>query len=377
MPEHMSSMLEPSGLINMPLDEIHTRVAALKDTSEFSEARTLLTQAIDKYPGDLWLTQQLAVCTYKDKNLNPAAQQEKALKILETLDLRNDQNIDSETLSLAGAIYKRKWEQKRQEKHLFDALAFYRAAYERNPSEDKGYGGVNAAYLLDLLASRAHTASIRTKTPPKDANEFSREATQLRESLVRHVPTLWERTKDSGPSPEQDYCHLMTMAEIHFGLEQWEEAQSYLHKVLDLWNTQKKAQIESTQDWQRETSFSQLANIAKLRHYPLPQKHTDISTWHKSWQTLTMIAGEAKVIALSRDRGKVGLGLSGGGFRASLYHLGVMARLAEAGILGSVEVLSTVSGGSIVGAHYYLELKRRLELNTVDHLNELTPRDYC
>ncbi len=374
MPEHMSSILEPSGLINMSLDEIQTRVAALKETSEFSEARALLTQAIEKYPGDLWLTQQLAVCTSKDKNLNPAAQQEKALKILETLGLRNNQNIDSETLSLAGAIYKRKWEQKKQEKHLYDALAFYRAAYERHPSQDKGYGGIKAAYLLDILASRAHTASIRTKTPP---NEFSREATQLRESLVRHVPTLWERTKDSGPSPDQDYGHLMTMAEIHFGLEQWEEAQSYLHKVLDLWNTQKKAQIETTQDWQKEASFSQLANIARLRHYPLPQKHTDISTWHESWQTLAMIAGEAKVFALSRDRGKVGLALSGGGFRASLYHLGVMARLAEAGVLGSVEVLSTVSGGSIVGAQYYLELKRRLELHATHHLNELTSKDYC
>ena len=29
----------------------------------------------------------------------------------------------------------------------------------------------------------------------------------------------------------------------------------------------------------------------------------------------------------------VGLGMSGGGFRASLYHLGTLAALAEAGVL--------------------------------------------
>lgn len=375
MPEHMSPILEPSGLINMAPNEIHAQVKALKGDSKFSEARVFLRNALEKFPGDIWLTQQLALCTYKDKNLNPTAQQDKALKILETLDLRNDQNIDSETLALAGAIFKRKWEQKRQEKHLYDALAFYRAAYERNPSQDKGYGGINAAFLLDILASRAHAVSFRTRTPPKDADEFTREATQLRENLVRHVPTLWERTADSGPSPDQDYWHLMTMAELHFGLEQWSETKAYFRKILELWNVQEDP--DTTQDWQKETSIRQLANIAKLRKYPLPQKHADLATWHEAWQTLATIAGEEKVFALSRDHGKVGLALSGGGIRASLYHLGVMARLAEAGILGSVEILSTVSGGSIVGAHYYLELKRRLELNTADELNELTTKDYC
>jgi NTE family protein len=58
---------------------------------------------------------------------------------------------------------------------------------------------------------------------------------------------------------------------------------------------------------------------------------------------------------------KVGLALSGGGFRAAFFHVGVLARLAELGILPQVEVLSTVSGGSIVGALYYLHVKRLLD----------------
>src|ERR1700756_3134299 len=51
---------------------------------------------------------------------------------------------------------------------------------------------------------------------------------------------------------------------------------------------------------------------------------------------------------------------SGGGFRASLFHIGVLARLAELDVLRHVEVLSCVSGGSIIGAHYYLEVRRLL-----------------
>ena len=58
---------------------------------------------------------------------------------------------------------------------------------------------------------------------------------------------------------------------------------------------------------------------------------------------------------------RLGLALSGGGFRASFYHIGVLARMAELGILKHVESISTVSGGSIVGAAYYLLLKELLE----------------
>lgn len=57
----------------------------------------------------------------------------------------------------------------------------------------------------------------------------------------------------------------------------------------------------------------------------------------------------------------LGLCLSGGGFRASLFHIGVLAALAEREMLHKVEVLSTVSGGSIIGAYYYLKVKRLLE----------------
>ncbi|BCX89991.1 NTE family protein (plasmid) [Methylomarinovum tepidoasis] len=60
---------------------------------------------------------------------------------------------------------------------------------------------------------------------------------------------------------------------------------------------------------------------------------------------------------------KCGLALSGGGFRAALFHLGVLAALAERGLLSRIEVISTVSGGSIIGACYYLKLKQLLEGN--------------
>jgi NTE family protein len=47
----------------------------------------------------------------------------------------------------------------------------------------------------------------------------------------------------------------------------------------------------------------------------------------------------------------VALCLSGGGFRAALFHLGAVRRLYELGILQRVKTIASVSGGSLLAAH--------------------------
>ncbi len=44
----------------------------------------------------------------------------------------------------------------------------------------------------------------------------------------------------------------------------------------------------------------------------------------------------------------MGLCLSGGGYRAALFHLGALRRLDELGVLGQVRTISAVSGGAII-----------------------------
>ncbi len=55
---------------------------------------------------------------------------------------------------------------------------------------------------------------------------------------------------------------------------------------------------------------------------------------------------------------KLGLALSGGGFRASLYHLGLLRFLRDAGVLAQVTHITSVSGGSIMAAHLVLNWGR-------------------
>lgn len=52
---------------------------------------------------------------------------------------------------------------------------------------------------------------------------------------------------------------------------------------------------------------------------------------------------------------RLGLSLSGGGYRATAFHLGTLNKLHEMNILQQVDVISTISGGSITGAYYCLE----------------------
>lgn len=49
---------------------------------------------------------------------------------------------------------------------------------------------------------------------------------------------------------------------------------------------------------------------------------------------------------------RIALSLSGGGYRAAAFHLGVLSFLHEANIITNVRALSTASGGTIVGAFY-------------------------
>src|SRR5215813_3421832 len=70
----------------------------------------------------------------------------------------------------------------------------------------------------------------------------------------------------------------------------------------------------------------------------------------------------AKVVqdaaAFQWDGGKLepgtGIALSGGGFKAMLFHAGALARMNELGLLSKAQRISSVSGGSIMNGHLAL-----------------------
>ncbi len=64
---------------------------------------------------------------------------------------------------------------------------------------------------------------------------------------------------------------------------------------------------------------------------------------------------------ITDESGTIGLALSGSGLRASLFHVGLLAHLAELDLLRRVDMISVTGGGALVGALYYLHLKHLLD----------------
>ena len=327
------------------------------------------------WPRHVLMTQQLAIATYKDPDLPTDERLTRALAIIKTLHDGTGQSPGQcqETYGVTGAIYKRLWEYDGQKQNLERALDFYlkgyavglpedaatddvlaylikhRKAARISTKDDNGYTGINAAFVLDRLAHLEKAGGVGTRA--KSAKRYLKSANLIRREIKR---TLGRFERDDPTYNQDQWWFHATVAEAMFGLRDYDGAVRRLRcgRVLVKRLTGRRVPY-----WEFESTARQLATLAYLRSDV--QSAVELQG-QPAWNALVrFLKSDAPV--RSAFMGKVGLGLSGGGFRASFYHIGVLARLAEVGLLPHIEVLSCVSGGSIVGAHYYLMLRKLLE----------------
>jgi len=268
------------------------------------------------------LCQQHAFLTSKDPELSPATRHDMALDVLHRgfKELEDEGFVDPETLGIAGGIHKRRWRELGQLEDLRHSGVYYQRA-ARGPLGQEGYSQINAAFVQDLLAAAGD-----------DPENRRRRARELRERIVGDL------------EPTSGWWNAASRAEAHLGLGNLKEATAAIKTA------------KGIAPWKLQTTARQLAELAHLHSRGEGSPLDDAQT-EEFFRTLLGDSAEAMRSAFV---GKVGLALSGGGFRASFYHLGVLARLAELGALRHIEVLSCVSGGSIVGAYYWLGLRKRL-----------------
>ena len=336
------------------LDEIQELAERLKEQRYFTYARQLFalagrlseTKRLTESQR-LKLIQRQVLCTYRDPDLPAESRFDDALALLGSADLHAPYP-SFETLGLAGAIHKYKWKLTGLRRDLERSVGFYGEGARRDVTDDLGYTGVNAAFMLDLLSQQ------ECGTAPNDASRHADEARAIRERIVSQLPPFAEKRANSWVKTH--WWFLATLAEACFGLLRFNEARFWLREGLAL----------NPPDWELESTTRQLVTLAIA-------KRMDLSEGAEAQRTLGVILGDATYAIRSATIGKVGLALSGGGFRASLFHIGVLARMAELDMLRYVEVLSCVSGGSIVGAHYYLEVRRLLQKKSD---SEITRDDY-
>lgn len=352
----------------------------LKDYNSFHYARRLFQLAAALVPDRErdYVRQQHALCTYKDPDLPLIQRLNKAVHILYGSDPKMheadpgdiykellSQSEDPETLGLAGAIYKNKWEAEKRKSDIERSLDFYRKGHEVDmnlanckemtkagidkpegdldvkaavaPGHKYGYPGINAAFVLDVLEAREQSGQRRE------------EARNIRTQLTDYLSALLRSPQEDLVKDESfdRWWVSVTLVEGYFGLQEYDKAEKLL-----------KAIPRPAELWKIESFVRQLVLLVHNQGIDINKKD---SAGQMVREILEKFLGAHASLLDNILRGKIGLALSGGGFRASLYHIGVLAKLAELDLLRHVEVISSVSGGSIISAHYYLEVRNMLQ----------------
>jgi hypothetical protein len=192
----------------------------LKRAKQFGYARRILARArLDPSINDdsrlrRTIYQQLALCTYKDPDLPADARLDRALEILRELE-NLAETVDQETLGIAGAIYKRKWEIDNQTQQLERSLSYYLRGYEQGPAKDQGYTGINAAFVLNLIADQEEDEARKAQVVSDVATQRRAKAREIRREIVKQVVPLLD-------NPATDWLQgkwwfYSTVAEAYFG----------------------------------------------------------------------------------------------------------------------------------------------------------------
>jgi len=277
-----------------------------------------------------------AQCYYQDLKLPTKIRFSKALDILKLKC--NEKN--NETLRLKGAIYKRKYQHSKDVRDLYDAINCYENA-AKDTMEDMGYAAGNVVYLYGLLVKE-----LNNRLPDDIKEQYLKQSEEI---ANKALDALKNKAKESDLAS----WHCASKSALHLSLREFTEAKEALQAYKD--------KSRTTIDRDQAITLKQTIELFDV----LPNEQND-----EVLEDILSIYGNARGMIGSVRKGKIGLALSGGGFRASLFHIGTLLRLAELDILRNVQVISTVSGGSIIGMYYYLEVKKLLESKNNDGISK-------
>jgi hypothetical protein len=166
---------------------------------------------------------------------------------------------------------------------------------------------------MDLLVSHLPLDDHTAKTTRDEAQ-------QIRSQIIK-VFSDAAAEKDF----KADHWYYAKLAEAYLGSRDYEHAKEAAQKV----------DRDNLKNWELETMVKQFTYIARIQAQKEGKGDNEVET-ADAWSVVKIFLGGDAAAALSFLHGKVGLALSGGGFRASLYHIGVMASLAEQDMLRHV-----------------------------------------
>ena len=379
----------------------------LKAQAKFSYAAMLIERLLSSDASNDELLLNLSLCIYKDTDLPAAIKYDKALEYLGRVKTKGNDKVLCAKYAQYGAIYKRMWQSEGNLQFLDTALLNYKKGYElwkislkecdfpgsksleiNHASNDNGYNAINYAFCLDLFAKIKSNKEIFEIIDQNSVEELNRTAQKVREGIAQYYLqiasenfSISEAEKSIAkwsPILKANEWIYGTLGETFFGNRNYEASQ-YFYLIFKEKMIKKGISNDSElrNEWKISIAAQQLYSLSNIQTSEIQGKYSaslaENKLLNEHRNVLQVLIRKPNNIGDLSFSEKVGIGLSGGGFRAALYHIGVLARLAELDMLRHLEVISCVSGGSIIGAYYYLKVKTLLESKDDD---DITREDY-
>jgi Tetratricopeptide Repeats-Sensor len=209
--------------------------------SDFVLARTYLEKLRERNKDDAYLTQQLALVTYKSAYPDALTALKEARQILEPL--KPATSGDPETLGLWGAIHKRLWEETGDRAALDEGIS----ACERGFFMKKdSFTGINYAFMLD---DRAHLQTDKDEATADRvlARRVWRQLVETVDASLKAMP----RGKNGKVDLTEWYWLAATRVEALMGLgdPQFEQARDAVYAA-------------APEPWMKEATQTQLDKLA-------------------------------------------------------------------------------------------------------------------
>jgi tetratricopeptide (TPR) repeat protein len=246
--DEAASGAPPADTISTLLQDAQTATEA----SNFAAACEKLAKAKLLAPRDPYITQKLAMATYKLELPTPIAALRAAESILQ--ELARQDSTDTETLGLWGAIHKRLWELGADPADLETALAAHNKAFVMKQDY---WNGINLALLYDERAAIT-TSADEAAADRVMANRTRRQVLAICEAVYPVAATLPLASR---------YWLLATMSEAWLGLGNQPKSQQLMEEAIQL----------NPPQWMTKSTAEQLSQLQKSLS-PAPKGERKVNT---------------------------------------------------------------------------------------------------
>jgi hypothetical protein len=249
------------------IDEGEEAIAA----SDFATAKNLFESALiigkagtpanETPANDPYLVQRLALATYKSQQPDKVTSLKNALHLLEQLDLGHTN--DPETVSLAGSIEKKLYEEGAGEDHLSNAILYYQRGYYLLNNR---YNGINLAFTLNYRANSSLCKTKEEQIADMIYANYTRKQvlflceqdwnniTKRESSDNKAVLSEQDRATRQAYYNEQKYWILINKAEANFGLGEFEAYKE----------AREQASAVEHADWMMQSLDEQIVKLREL-----------------------------------------------------------------------------------------------------------------